>query len=109
MTLSLNGTIHYLDPQSGKISKNVHGHQKGITSLAKLENETFFSGSYDGRILAWNDPGEAKPLPHFQHSNQVIAFTVQGNDLYSAGMDDFIKGYSLDRHAYVFTTFTRVF
>lgn len=51
VSCSLNGNLNYLDATSGKVTKVLHGHSRGITALCVADdNETFYTGSYDGKI-----------------------------------------------------------
>ena len=61
-----------------------------------LSDKTLISGSYDGRIMFWDDQsGQAQVRSGFQHANQITSFSVQSDHIYSAGMDDLIKNLSL--------------
>ncbi|KAI8147201.1 WD40-repeat-containing domain protein, partial [Fennellomyces sp. T-0311] len=96
LSTSLSGEINYLDKNSGKVSRTIDGHGKAITALAISEDDTLFTGSYDGRVYSWSlgDEGghtEAKNLDGENHSNQVVAMDVHDNKLVSAGMDDTIR------------------
>lgn len=96
LTTSLSGEINYLDKNSGKVSRSINGHTKGITALAVTAGDTLFSGSYDGRVFSWplgadGDKTQAASLEGGDHSNQVVAIQVQDTKVLSAGMDDVIR------------------
>ncbi|KAI7887352.1 WD40 repeat-like protein [Lichtheimia hyalospora FSU 10163] len=96
LSTSLSGEINYLDKNSGKVSRSVNGHAKGVTALAVTSDDTLFSGSYDGRVFSWSlgsdgDKTQAVPLEGGDHSNQVVAIQVQDTKILSAGMDDVIR------------------
>ena len=50
------------------------------------------SGSYDGRVLLWPKlTGVPLYLPSLAHANQIMGFSIYGNHLASAAMDDLVK------------------
>lgn len=55
------------------------------------DKKTFFTGSYDGRVVSWEGNGESHPLEESSHSNQVMQLVSSGNEFISAGMDDTVK------------------
>ncbi|KAF9389297.1 WD40 repeat-like protein [Podila verticillata] len=92
LSLSLSGDLNYLDPSTSQTSRIVKGHQKGITAMTVSEDKkTFFTGSYDGRVVSWESNGESHPLEESSHSNQVMQLVSSGNEFISAGMDDTVK------------------
>ncbi|KAF9586118.1 hypothetical protein BGW38_009478 [Lunasporangiospora selenospora] len=93
LSLSLSGDLNYLDPSTSKTSRVVQGHQKAITALAVSEDKnTFFTGSYDGRVMSWNgSTGDAQALNEASHTNQIMQMVTNGAELVSAGMDEAIK------------------
>ncbi|KAG0164476.1 WD repeat-containing protein 1 [Apophysomyces sp. BC1034] len=96
LSVSLSGEFNYLDKNSGKVSRTVDGHSKAITALTVSSDDTLFTGSYDGRVYAWNygtedDKTTAKRLGGESHINQVIDLLAKEDKLYSAGMDDMIR------------------
>jgi WD repeat-containing protein 1 (actin-interacting protein 1) len=64
---------------------------KGITAFSLSPSGTCFSGSYDGRINAYDDAGVATPVSGPGHSNQVNSIAVAGERAFSAGMDDAVR------------------
>lgn len=93
VSLSLCGNLNYWDPKAPQNpTQVVVGHQRGITSLDKLDSTTLVSGSYDGKILLWPKlSGIPSYLPSLAHTNQITGFSVHGNYLASAAMDDIVK------------------
>ncbi|KAF7722001.1 hypothetical protein EC973_003784 [Apophysomyces ossiformis] len=104
LSVSLSGEFNYLDKNSGKVARTIDGHSKAITALAVASDDTFFTGSYDGRVYAWDygikdNQTAAKKIGGEAHVNQVIDLAVKEDALYSAGMDDTIrKGNVKDRN-----------
>ncbi|KAL1925563.1 uncharacterized protein VTP21DRAFT_446 [Calcarisporiella thermophila] len=92
VSLSLGGQLNYLDPHSGGVVRVVDGHSKAITALSYAEHfKTLFTGSYDGRVCAWeNVEGNARPLEN-GHTNQVTAMCVREDAVLTVGMDDTLK------------------
>ncbi|KAF9431871.1 WD repeat-containing protein 1 [Entomortierella beljakovae] len=93
LSLSLSGDLNYLDPSTSKTSRVVKGHQKAITAFAvSSDKKTLFSGSYDGRVLSWDEgSGVGTPLKEASHDNQVMQMTTSGAQLISVGMDDTVR------------------
>lgn len=96
LSVALSGEIRYLDKNTGSVSRGIHGHSKATTSLTSTSNDTLFTGSYDGRVYGWQygteqDKTLPQPLKGEQHTNQITSMVVQGDSLFSAGMDDVIR------------------
>ncbi|KAI7888389.1 WD40-repeat-containing domain protein [Mucor mucedo] len=96
LTSSLSGEFSYLDKNSGKVSHHIDGHSKAITALAISEENTFFTGSYDGRVFDWKygaegDKTSAERIDGDGHKNQVTAIASKDNDLLSVAMDDTMR------------------
>lgn len=96
LTASLSGEFSYLDKNSGHVSRRIDGHSKAITALAVSENDTFFTGSYDGRVFGWKYGSEgyhttAERIEGDGHKNQVTALSSKDDDLFSVAMDDTIR------------------
>jgi WD40 repeat protein len=100
ITTSLSGEFSYLDKDSGKVARRVDGHSKAITALAISEDDTFFTGSYDGRVYGWKYGAEgdhtvATSIEGDGHTNQVTSLSLKGDDLVSSAMDDTLRSGSV--------------
>ncbi|KAI8973908.1 WD40-repeat-containing domain protein [Pilobolus umbonatus] len=96
ITASLSGELNYLDQKSGQISRHVNGHSKAITAISVSKEDTFFTGSYDGRACAWKygESGEqtmAEPVEGPGHGNQITSLSIHDNKFVSTGMDDTLR------------------
>ena len=96
ISASLSGEFNYLEKNSGKVSRRVDGHSKAITALTVTEDDTFFTGSYDGRVYGWKygsegDHTEANFVEGDGHKNQVTSLAVKGDDLVTVAMDDTLR------------------
>jgi len=103
LSVSLGGNINYLDKNTGSVCKILKGHVKGITSLCKVEkSETFFTGSYDGRICKWDDstPGEASYVEGSGHNNQIQSMVCAGNTIETISMDNSNKSIDISTNAF---------
>ncbi|KAI9293085.1 WD40 repeat-like protein [Neoconidiobolus thromboides FSU 785] len=105
VSLSLSGTLNYIDPREGKVTKRVHGHNKGINRIEVLKNQnketTFFSGDFDGKIFNWDlKTGEAKEVKGNSHSNKVNGLVINDDKVFSVGMDDTLRSISSDELCY---------
>ncbi|RCI01720.1 WD repeat-containing protein 1, partial [Rhizopus stolonifer] len=96
ISASLSGEFSYLDKNSGQVSRRIDGHSKAITALAISEQDTLFTGSYDGRVFGWKyseegDHTVAERMEGEGHNNQVTALVAKDNELISAAMDDTLR------------------
>lgn len=93
ISISLNGNINFLDRANPSAPARVlQGHNKFITALEfDPTTRTLFSGSYDGRIVAWDfDAATQSTLAGTGHASQVSGMSLSGDSLVSVGMDDTI-------------------
>ncbi|RCH82918.1 WD40 repeat-like protein [Rhizopus azygosporus] len=102
ITTSLSGELHYLDKNSGNISRHVDGHAKAITALSVSEHDTLFTGSYDGRVYSWDYSQQERTEACFvegSHENQVTTVLTHDDVLATIGMDDTLRlGSTSGRH-----------
>lgn len=94
ITTSLSGELHYLDKNSGSISRHVDGHAKAITALSVSEQDTLFTGSYDGRVYSWDYSQQEHTEACFvegSHENQVTTVLTHDDVLATTGMDDTLR------------------
>lgn len=96
VTASLSGELSYLDKNSGKVSRHIDGHSKAVTALTVSEDDTLFTGSYDGRVFGWKYGAEgdntfAERIDGEGHSNQITSLSFKNNELLSVAMDDTIR------------------
>jgi WD repeat-containing protein 1 (actin-interacting protein 1) len=98
ISLSNSGTLNYLDPSSSTPIRSVHGHQGSIETMCVVkEAETIFTGSYDGRVCAWDIAvGDAKVITeegakvgHLTPSGESVLYSIQKKE-------DEVKKISLD-------------
>lgn len=95
VSLNLDGDLTYLVEGSQKPTKLVQGHNKSITAMGSTgtgKDQTFWTGSFDGRICSWNsNTGLGSVVEGSTHSNQVMCFTTAGDRAFSAGWDDTLR------------------
>lgn len=87
LSLSLSGDINYWDRNSQRPVRVITGHQKAITALDRASDNTLYTGSYDGRVCAW-DSTAATVVTGSAHTNQVTGIAVVGDLIATVGMDD---------------------
>ncbi|GME39217.1 actin cortical patch [Neofusicoccum parvum] len=95
ISVDLDGNLNYLAEGSDKPTKVVRGHSKNITA-AGIYDSTFYTGSYDGRVRAWDvSTGLADNIDGESHSNYVAGFTASTESgeprVYSVGWDDSLR------------------
>ncbi|XP_076468215.1 WD repeat-containing protein 1-A-like [Babylonia areolata] len=93
--ITVNGLGHIIyhdrnNPQKPK--RVIKGHMKPITALALSEDKrTAFTGGQEG-IVYWNvENGENDTFSGKGHSSEVRDMTVEGDRLYSVGVDDTLR------------------
>lgn len=111
ISLSLSGTLNYLTEGSDKPTRKVQGHQKNITSISHsgfTADETFWTGSYDGRLCKWDVPsGSAEMVAGRGHDSYIagLASTKDNSGrIYSVGWDDSLR--SVDAHSNGYTEYS---
>jgi WD repeat-containing protein 1 (actin-interacting protein 1) len=107
----LNGDINYMHEGTPKPSRVISGHQKNITALALsstgTEAPTLWTGSYEGRLCAWDTAkGSAETVDGDGHTNIISGLAASSSSkghpqLYSVGWDDTLR--SVDVSAKTFT------
>ncbi|KAM5445987.1 WD40 repeat-like protein [Microsporum audouinii] len=108
ISLSLSGTLNYLVEGTEKPTRRVEGHQRNITALSSRSScpsDTFWTGSYDGRVCQWNmSDGGAQKAKGSGHNSYITGFsaTSEGNSgrIYSVGWDDKLRSIDLSSNTY---------
>ncbi|OCK80029.1 WD40 repeat-like protein [Lepidopterella palustris CBS 459.81] len=98
ISVDLDGNLNYLVDGTSKPTKVVRGHQKNITA-AGIADSTFFTGSYEGRVCAWNiSTGLADQVEGDGHSNYISGLTSSTHgreaEMHSVGWDDTLRSIS---------------
>lgn len=94
LTVALSGYINYLDVNNpAKPHRVLRGHNKNITALAVDDRSaTLYTGSYDGRVCAWNaSSGASEVFSGKGHTNEVTDMLLLRGALVTGGMDDVIR------------------
>lgn len=105
ISVDLDGNLNYLSPKSEAPVKIVRGHQKNVTA-ACISASTFFTGSYEGRVNAWDiSTGLAEKVDGEGHSNYVAGMTEsrkgQSLEIHSIGWDDTLRCVSASAKTFV--------
>uniref|UniRef100_A0A0K0FLN7 Actin-interacting protein 1 n=1 Tax=Strongyloides venezuelensis TaxID=75913 RepID=A0A0K0FLN7_STRVS len=93
VSVSLAGFLHYIDPETGSVSKTLKGHNKPITALALSQDKKYaFTADFEGNITRWDvNTGESERVSHEAHKSQVSGlFVTENGTLISVGWDDFL-------------------
>ncbi|KAF2101758.1 actin cortical patch component [Rhizodiscina lignyota] len=98
ISVDLDGNLNYLVDGSPKPTKVVRGHQKNITAAAAA-GSTLVTGSYEGRVCAWDlETGAAEKVDGDSHTNYVAGITAESSKdagrMYSVGWDDTLRSIS---------------
>ncbi|ORY01039.1 WD40-repeat-containing domain protein [Clohesyomyces aquaticus] len=99
ISVDLEGNLNYLVDGTPKPTRVIRGHQKNVTA-AEISGSTFFTGSYEGRVLAWDVPkGLADKVEGDAHSNYVagIAASLSNGEaeVFSVAWDDTLRSISV--------------
>jgi WD repeat-containing protein 1 (actin-interacting protein 1) len=97
VSLSLSGTLNYLDPSTSKPIRAISGHQKAINAMGTTkDHKTIFTGSYDGRICAWDVAiGDAEVIS--DDGGGLVQFTSSDKAAWSISQDDVLKDIDLEK------------
>ena len=92
ISVDLGGNLNYLNKGTPKPSRVVRGHQRNITAATITNDETLWTGSSEGRILAWNiSQGAAEKVDGEPHKNYIAALSTDAksqDQVYTATWDD---------------------
>ncbi|TFY78699.1 hypothetical protein EWM64_g5314 [Hericium alpestre] len=93
VSLSMSGDLNVFDRRSGeKPVKVLLGPQKAVTAATSASSDTFTVGTADGRLLSYDDAGEASYIGGEGHTNLISALTSTApNQVISAGFDDKVR------------------
>ncbi|KAI0066923.1 WD40 repeat-like protein [Artomyces pyxidatus] len=93
VSLSVSGDLNVFDPRTpARPAKTIYAPQKPVTAAAAASpGGTFFAGTADGRILAYDAGGDAACVAG-GHTNLVSALApAPGGSVFSAGYDDRVR------------------
>lgn len=105
ISVDLEGNLNYLASGNPKPAKVIRGHQKNITS-ADISGSTFFTGSYEGRVCAWDvKSGLAEKVDGESHSNYVAGMcnsAAKGeSQVQTVGWDDTLRTISVAAKTFI--------
>ncbi|KAK6761036.1 hypothetical protein RB195_022197 [Necator americanus] len=91
VSVSLAGFLNFIDPV-GRIDKVLHGHNKGITSLALSKcKQWLFTSDFEGHITQWSvSDGASKRISPMLHKSQIVGMSFLKDLLISCAWDDTI-------------------
>ncbi|KAH7115237.1 WD repeat-containing protein 2 [Dendryphion nanum] len=107
ISVDLDGNLNYLVDGNPSPTRVVRGHQKNITA-AGISGSTFFTGSYEGRILAWDTAaGTASKVEGDSHTSYVAGITASDSkseaEIHSVGWDDTLRSVSVPNRIFTGT------
>lgn len=97
VSLSLSGALNYFEPSSQKPIRTLEGHQKPVNAMGTTRNhKTIFTGSYDGRVCAWDvATGEAEVIS--ESGGSVVQFAASEKTAWSISQDDILKDIDIEK------------
>ena len=108
ISLSNSGALNYIDPSSSDPIRVVQGHKGSIETICIKETtgaKTIFTGSYDGRVCAWDVPtGDPKvvaeedaKIAHLTPVSDGVLFSVhkKEDEIKRAGLGDIAAKYCI--------------
>ncbi|KAK6036038.1 WD domain, G-beta repeat protein [Cooperia oncophora] len=93
VSVSLAGFLNFIDPE-GNITRVVHGHNKGITTLALSScKQWLITADFEGHISRWNiSNGESIRVQPALHKSQVVGLTTGKDEVViSCAWDDTVR------------------
>ncbi|KAL9902849.1 actin-interacting protein 1 isoform X3 [Glossina fuscipes] len=103
LTVSLSGHMTYLNiNDASKPSRVIKGHNKPITVLGLSDDRsTIYTGSHDGIVISWNSgSGVNDRVSGIGHGNQMNGIAAWGDFVYTCGIDDSLRQFSVESNAY---------
>ena len=94
ISLSLAGTLSFLERGKESPVQRIYGHQRAITALGKTaDGKHLLTGSYDGGLCAWDAATlVATPTEGDGHTSQAVQFATTTSGLScSVGFDDTLR------------------
>ncbi|KAJ1932398.1 WD40 repeat-like protein, partial [Linderina macrospora] len=89
ISLSLSGDVNVLSLESAEPTRIVTGHQKAITGAALTPSRLLYTGSYDGKVCAWDfgsdSPGTAANVSGTVQSGQIKAMAAAADSRVAVG------------------------
>lgn len=104
ISVDLEGNLNYLIEGQDKPVRVVRGHQKAITAAGFTKDKTLWTGSYEGRVCAWDIvAGAADKVGGEPPKNYVSGFGTSDHEgrIYSVSWDDTLR--SIDASTKSFT------
>ncbi|KAJ2747070.1 WD40 repeat-like protein, partial [Coemansia sp. BCRC 34301] len=94
ISLSLSGDINTIQMGADRPVKVVTGHQKAITAATLTPGGSLFTGSYDGKLCAWDlSSGDAQMIegPKIDAKPEDMAAAASGNIVALGFIDDAMR------------------
>ncbi|KAL1310979.1 hypothetical protein AAFC00_001199 [Neodothiora populina] len=95
ISIDLDGNLNYLMEGKDKPVRVVRGHQRAITAAGFSEsNKTLWTGSYDGRVSAWDiSAGSADQVDGESPKNYISGFATSESDgrIHTVSWDDTLR------------------
>ena len=108
ISADLDGNLNYLNLNSPKPSRVVQSHQKSITAATTTQNKTLWTGSSEGRVLAWDiTQGFAGSIHGEQHKNYIASLSTSAQSqskVYSVAWDDSLRQIDQESNAFANNT-----
>lgn len=81
LSVSLSGSISYIDMNSNQCSRILNGHQKSIETLV-VKDDKIITSSYDGRITKWDaESGDATYFTGNGHKSKIEDCRILNDDV----------------------------
>lgn len=104
ISIDLEGNLNYLQMDRESPVRIVRGHQKAISAATlSSKDNLLWTGSADGRMLAWNVGTGAAEVVHGEcHSNYIagLCSSKSNQSVYSAGWDDTLRTIDTDQKSF---------
>ncbi|KAL2055273.1 hypothetical protein ABVK25_004611 [Lepraria finkii] len=106
ISLNLAGDLNYLSEGTPQPQRVVQGHLKNTTTITsstdKSSEQTFFTGSSDGRICSWDTAtGTGEIIDGDAHTNYVSGLVPSAGRIYSVGWDDTLRSIDVSAKTFI--------
>ncbi|KAI0395402.1 WD40-repeat-containing domain protein [Xylariaceae sp. FL0594] len=93
ISLSLNGNLNYLEPDSETPVRVVQGQQKMISAMAVVGGKTLYTGGgFDGKVYAYDAAsGNATRVGGDRHTSKIVGFACTDDKVYSVAHNNKLR------------------
>jgi len=101
ISLSLNGDLNYIKPDSEQPVRVVQGQYHSISAMTVSGQTLFTGGGVDGKVYSWDvASGTGTIVSGDSHTTKVLGFTRTDEKLYSVALNNRLRTIDLSTKAF---------